>query len=505
MGIERIETSVSRLGNDEVYGNGIDGTVIIASSTSLARDMYYENLTVNSGISLNTNGYKVFVKNTLTINGTLGISSGTSVPAGTVIGTTPVAQSTTDSLGGNAAGATYTATQMSSSVLQTIEAIVGGGVFYTPADTYFPTIVKGGAGGGNGAAGTVTPAAAGSGAGAGSVGATGTLALRFVGQSGGPGAAGSPGTNGAAGSTPPAASAGIGGIGGGVVFIAAKYIAGSGSIVSQGQNAVAGGPAATGTGATSGSAGSPGAPTPGVAVAHHADNHAHYDYPGGHAAIHAPALPHGHNPHHVSALSEYHQHRWVHGNHIHHSSMWGHYDHGYMCPGGHGGNFAHTFGYGDNRPANPASSYYHINGLPHGVGHHGGHSAPHVHGDTGVIFPHCAWVDYDGKGHMFHNHGAWPRQHYDNHVHYSIHNASTIKHAGHIHAAGGAGGAGGTAGNPGTNGSTTAGTNGQSGGGGGIICVTDAAIPNTISTNTSGGSLAGVSAQPGTLITIINQ
>jgi hypothetical protein len=38
---------VQRIGNDSIYGIGSDGTVVIASNTSLTRDMYYENLTVN--------------------------------------------------------------------------------------------------------------------------------------------------------------------------------------------------------------------------------------------------------------------------------------------------------------------------------------------------------------------------------------------------------------------------------------------------------------------------
>ena len=40
--------------------------VTISSNTSLTRDMYYNNLTINSSCDLDTNGYKVFVKGTLT-------------------------------------------------------------------------------------------------------------------------------------------------------------------------------------------------------------------------------------------------------------------------------------------------------------------------------------------------------------------------------------------------------------------------------------------------------
>lgn len=54
-----------------VFGSGDDGNVTISSNTTLTRDMYYENLVINSGIILNTNGYKIFVRNVLKNNGTI--------------------------------------------------------------------------------------------------------------------------------------------------------------------------------------------------------------------------------------------------------------------------------------------------------------------------------------------------------------------------------------------------------------------------------------------------
>ena len=502
MPIQRIEASLAKLGNDEIYGNGSDGTVIIASDVSLSRDMYYQNLTVNSGFTLTTNGFRVFVKNTLTINGTIGIKTGTAVTTGTVSGTTALATSTTNSLGGSAAGATYTASSMSPAVYQWIESLLNGGVKVMPVGV---VTVAGGAGGGNGVAGTRTLAVAGSGATAGGAGTAGLLSLRTVGQPGAPGSSGTSGTNGAKGTDVPAASAGAGNIGGGIVFISAKTITGSGSIVSQGSNATAGGAAAVGTGATNGAAGTAGTSSPNVAVAHHADNHLHYDYPGGHAAAPAPALPHGHNPHHYSTTNEAHIHRWVHGNHIHHSNQRGHLDHGYMCPGGHGGNFAHTYQYHDARPNNGGPDFYHINGIPHSPAITYNHSAPHFYNDTGVVYPHCVFPSTNIKGEPIEDHGSWPRQHYDNYVWYVLVNPTTVKHVGHTTANGGAGGSAGAAGTNGTNGSTTAGTNGQSGGGGGIICISDEAIPVSVTTSQSGGTLSGVSGTSGTIITIINK
>lgn len=54
-----------------LFGNGTDGNVTISSNTTLTRDMYYNNLTINNGRTLKTNGFKIFVKGTLTNNGTI--------------------------------------------------------------------------------------------------------------------------------------------------------------------------------------------------------------------------------------------------------------------------------------------------------------------------------------------------------------------------------------------------------------------------------------------------
>src|SRR5438132_9539001 len=54
---------------DDIFGSGYDGIVTISSSQDLSRDMYYDSLTVDS--TLKTKGYRIFVKNTLTVNGTI--------------------------------------------------------------------------------------------------------------------------------------------------------------------------------------------------------------------------------------------------------------------------------------------------------------------------------------------------------------------------------------------------------------------------------------------------
>ena len=79
-----------------VFGDGSDGDVTIASTTNLTRDMYYNNLTVNNAVSLNTKGFRVFVAGTLTNNGTIGNPGST--------GTAPGSFSTGSGAGGPGTG-----------------------------------------------------------------------------------------------------------------------------------------------------------------------------------------------------------------------------------------------------------------------------------------------------------------------------------------------------------------------------------------------------------------
>ena len=57
--------------NAIAFSDGSDGEVTLSASTTLISDMYYNNLTVDSGVVLNTGGYRIFVKGTLTNNGTI--------------------------------------------------------------------------------------------------------------------------------------------------------------------------------------------------------------------------------------------------------------------------------------------------------------------------------------------------------------------------------------------------------------------------------------------------
>ena len=51
----------------QVFGDGTDGDATISSNTTLTSDVYYNDLTINSSYTLNTGGYRVFVKGTLTV------------------------------------------------------------------------------------------------------------------------------------------------------------------------------------------------------------------------------------------------------------------------------------------------------------------------------------------------------------------------------------------------------------------------------------------------------
>lgn len=53
------------------FGNGSDGDVTITTTVTLARDMFYNNLTINSPGVLDPNGYRVYVRGTLSGNGTI--------------------------------------------------------------------------------------------------------------------------------------------------------------------------------------------------------------------------------------------------------------------------------------------------------------------------------------------------------------------------------------------------------------------------------------------------
>ncbi len=105
-----IESQDFLVERSRLFGAGADGDVNISSNTTLTSDMYYRFLTINSGITLSTAGYRVFVSRTFTNNGTIEndghdgtsmLSEGTGGPEGTLSGGTPGAHG---GAGGTAGG-----------------------------------------------------------------------------------------------------------------------------------------------------------------------------------------------------------------------------------------------------------------------------------------------------------------------------------------------------------------------------------------------------------------
>ena len=80
---------------DLFWGDGSDGNITISVHTTLTRDMYYDYLTINNGISLNVGSYRIFVKNLLTNKGTIhnngnnasGSTGGAAIVSGSLPGT----------------------------------------------------------------------------------------------------------------------------------------------------------------------------------------------------------------------------------------------------------------------------------------------------------------------------------------------------------------------------------------------------------------------------------
>ena len=91
---ENIDTSVNILEKSIFFGDGSDGDVTINSAVTLTRDMYYNNLTITTGGTIRTQGYRVHVAGILDVTG----AQANAFTHNTVTG---VAQA-----GGNASGAT---------------------------------------------------------------------------------------------------------------------------------------------------------------------------------------------------------------------------------------------------------------------------------------------------------------------------------------------------------------------------------------------------------------
>ncbi len=228
------------------FGDGTDGDVIISTPTTLTRDMYYDDLTVNS--TLNTDGFRIYVKGTLSGSGTIAGKTGSN--GGNAVTTTP----------GTAGASTGTG------IFKTTVGIAGGDA---------SAVVGIGTTGANGGAGGT---GSGGGGGTGTGGAatqvnkfgilrsltlqgtdfnsSGTLSvLKPAGQAGGGGLGGEGGSGRAGG--------GGSGASGGMVWIVANIWAGTFTISSTGGN---GGNGANGTASNGGGGGGGAGGTGGSAV-----------------------------------------------------------------------------------------------------------------------------------------------------------------------------------------------------------------------------------------------
>lgn len=153
---------------DAVYGTGNDGDAIIATNTSLSSDMHYNNLTINGGITLNPNGYRIFVKNILTMltDSVIGYSTGFST-AGSIAQGGAALTAVTHSLGGNGRN---TSTNADVTATAPTAALGGANYYKVPnqairgwaisASSTTPTFLRGGAGGTGQAGGGVVVLAA---------------------------------------------------------------------------------------------------------------------------------------------------------------------------------------------------------------------------------------------------------------------------------------------------------------------------------------------------------
>lgn len=149
---------------DEIYGTGVDGSVHITSDTHLSSDMFYYNLTIDPATMLHTHGYRVFVKNLLTMgeNSVIGLPGGWSTSGSIAAGGADTGESVTNSLGGSSSDG-YSATAPT--------AANGGSVYYryasqaitgyqVTASSNGPVYLRGGAGSVGGMGGGVVIVAA---------------------------------------------------------------------------------------------------------------------------------------------------------------------------------------------------------------------------------------------------------------------------------------------------------------------------------------------------------
>lgn len=254
----------SPITNQDIYGDGSDGDVTISGDTSLSSDMFYDDLTINTGVTLNPNGYRIFVKGTLTISGT-GTIARTAANGGNGTGFSGAWTTATGGAGGTAGAALAAGSipggkaganggQGGDVVFSTGEAGDAGTAGNDAAKSIGATNGAAGVAGGQGGSANAGGGAAG-GAGGGAGAQTGTVynkihnvlaAYRLYDDTGtayltsSPGSGGSGGGGSGAHDNDPGPEAGAGGGGGasgssgGIVLVFARIVTGTGTIKSLG-------------------------------------------------------------------------------------------------------------------------------------------------------------------------------------------------------------------------------------------------------------------------------
>lgn len=273
--------------DDGAFGDGSDGDVTVSSNDTLARDMYYQNLTINTGITLNMAGYRVFVKGVLNLAGTGKLQAALPGAGGNGGTGGPGPGGTTRGAGGTAGTAAAAGTLLASTA--GVAGSLGGGINPTNASvagvagnnvTNSINNTSGGAGsaGGNGGNGAFSNGNNGSAGGAAGTATRGTstrdpvfldigysmvsgtwTAITCIGgsSSGGGGGGGGGFSAGDNHGGPGGGGGGSGGEGG-KFFVAARVITGSGTIESiggAGGNGGTGGQGGAGAGGGGGGGG----------------------------------------------------------------------------------------------------------------------------------------------------------------------------------------------------------------------------------------------------------
>ena len=255
----------ARKGGLEVYGPGTDGDVIITGQVTLNRDMFYNNLTLLANAQLDTNGYRVFVKDTLYLvdsTSIIGRLAEKSI-AGTLLGGAVSGVKASDTLGGSG-GLNPGENFFGEAEFYNFSQAIAGYKFDAVRNTL--RFLMGGSGGkpgdlgADGAPGTGQPGSPGL---PGSSGAPGNRPgfEESVGSPGGKGYTGnigSPGNSGLGGPGGLGGSGASGGTGGGVVVLSARKIIGSGIIRADGDAPGLPGEGTPGLPGTPGNQGDPG-------------------------------------------------------------------------------------------------------------------------------------------------------------------------------------------------------------------------------------------------------